>query len=392
VLLGITGGIAAYKSAELARIMVRENWQVQVVMTPAATSFISPLTFQSITNRPVGVELFDTSAVSRAKHVDLASFPEVAVVAPATANTLSKLATGMADNLLTSVLLATEAEVVLAPSMNEGMYHNPAVQDNLQLLRSRGFFILEPAEGELACGVEGRGRMPEPAQVYNAARDILEKNKDYTGVRVLVTAGPTRESLDPVRFISNRSTGKMGYKLASAFRERGADVVLVSGPTNLTPPEGVETVLVESTGEMLQEVQKRFSRVQVVAKAAAVSDYAPQKSENKKIKKKDSLSIELRSNPDILKNLGEQKAGQVLVGFAAETNDLLQNAEGKLRAKNLDLIVANDLSEEGAGFAGDTNRVKIIRRDGSIVEVPLMDKLEVSHRILDEILPLLQEQ
>ncbi len=369
---------------------MRQNFDVQVVMTPAAVNFIAPLTFRSLTGKPVGVDLFDNDTESKARHIDLATFPEVAVIAPATANTLAKLASGLADNLLTSVLLATRAEVVLVPSMNDGMYENPAVQQNLQKLRSRGFKIMEPGEGELACGTAGKGRMPEPSRIFNYIQEILLKKRDFSGRKVLVTAGPTREKLDPVRFISNQSSGKMGYALAEAFRDRGAEVTLVSGPVSLPDPERVEVIRVESAEEMLQAVRERFSRTHVVVKAAAVSDYTPTEIEEHKVKKKDNLTLTLCSTPDILKELGESKSSQVLVGFAAETRELVQNARQKLQAKNLDLIVANDLTEEGAGFAGDTNRVKVIHRNGSMVEMPLMSKKEVSHCILDEIIQLLE--
>ncbi len=373
-------------------MLVKDKLQVRVVMTPSATRLISPATFRSLTGYPVGVELFEDSHPGEGiKHIDLATFPDMIVVAPATANTLAKLAAGLADNLLTAVLLAAGAPVVLVPSMNPAMYENPALQHNLKLLRSRGFQVMEPAEGELACGAEGKGRMPEPGEIYTYLRELELKRSSYRGVKALVTAGPTREALDPVRFISNRSSGKMGYTLARALQERGAEVCLVSGPTGLPAPEGVELVKVETAAEMLRQVLKRYAAVDLVIKAAAVSDYSPAVVEDHKVKKRDRLLLELKPTPDILRTLGENKEGQVLVGFAAETGDLLEKAGQKLKSKNLDLIVANDVTGEGAGFEVDTNLVKIIHRDGRVVELPLMSKLEVSHRLLEEILPLLHQ-
>lgn len=389
-MLGISGGIAAYKAAELARLMVKDGQEVRVVMTPAATQLISPVTMQTLTGNPVAVKMFDPEySQGKVKHVDLATFPDLVVVAPATANTLSKLSTGLADNLLSTLLLATPAEIVMVPSMNNVMYGHPAVRHNFEILRARGVHLMEAGEGELACSTEGKGRMPEPADINSYIKNILNRKNDYSGIDVLVTAGPTREPLDPVRYIGNRSSGKMGYAVARAFKERGARVCLVSGPTEITPPPGVETIKVETAREMFHQVKERFSEVKIVVKAAAVADFAPVSVESHKIKKHNQLTLALEKNIDILKWLGENKKKQILVGFAAETRDLLENAAHKLHAKNLDLIVANDLTEEGSGFAGETNKVKIIFPGKKIRELPLLSKKEVSHCLLDEISPLI---
>ncbi len=389
VLLGVCGGIAAYKSAELARLMVKEGYEVKVVMTPAATKFLSPLTFHTLTGNPVGVELFDSSYTGKVKHIDLASYADIIVVAPTTANTLGKVAAGIADNLLTNLLLAASVPTVLLPSMNENMYQHRAVQRNIKYLRSWGYHLLEPTEGDLACKWQGKGRMPEPADIMSFIKKILERKLDYLGVKALVTAGPTREALDPVRFISNRSSGKMGYAVAQALRDRGAEVCLISGPSELDAPAGVEIIRVESTQEMFEQAKELFSQVDLVIKAAAVSDYVPISRGTQKSKKQDFTQVELKKTEDILKWMGENKETQVLVGFAAETEEVKKYAFQKMRSKNLDIMVANDVSEKNAGFASDTNRVMIVSSEGEVKEWPLLDKLEVGHRILDEVLPLL---
>ena len=390
--MGISAGIAAYKSVELARLMVKNGYDVQVAMTPASTRLLSPLTLQSLTGKPVAIDLFDAEYhEGKVKHVDLASFPDIVVVAPATANTLAKLATGMADNLLTTLLLATSADVVLAPSMNENMFYHPAVQNNLNVLCKRNYYLLEPKEGGLACNAEGKGRMPSPEEIYAYINNLTNEKRDFEGVKALVTAGPTREFLDPVRYLSNRSTGRMGYAIANTFLKRGADVTLISGPTDIKPPTGVKVIRIETAQEMFQCVKEEFKGVDVVVKAAAVADYAPVSEERHKIKKDgNEKKLELKRTPDILKWLGEHKNEQVLVGFAAETRDLEVNALNKIHSKNLDLMVANDLTEKGAGFAGDTNKVKIMSPVKESVELPLLTKEEVSNRILDEIYTLMK--
>ncbi|MGB4125269.1 MAG: bifunctional phosphopantothenoylcysteine decarboxylase/phosphopantothenate--cysteine ligase CoaBC [Dethiobacteria bacterium] len=388
-LLGVTGGIAAYKAAELARLFVRDEKEVQVVMTPGATRFITPLTFQTITGRPALVDQFWVSEGEKVRHIDLAGAAEVIVVAPATANTLGKMAAGIADNLLTTVYLAARCPVVLVPSMNEQMYLHPAVQENLARLRKHGCQIMEPASGELACGVSGKGRMPEPRQIAAFVRAVLT-GKDYQGVRALVTAGPTREPLDPVRFISNRSTGLMGYAIARALVERGAEVILVSGPTALPCPAGAEPVVVETAEQMYTAVVERFEECDLVIKAAAVADYRPAAAAEQKLKKESSRTmLELQPNPDILEELGRRKGERILVGFAMETEQAEVHAREKLQRKNLDLIVLNDLTVPGAGFASLTNQVCIINREGQAENLPMMPKELLAHRILDRVRPLL---
>ena len=388
-LVGVTGGIAAYKSAELVRIFVREQKEVQVVMTAGAAHFVTPLTFHTLTGRPALLDQFQVSRAENVRHIDLAAAARVFIIAPATANTVGKMAAGIADNLLTSVYLAASCPVVVAPSMNEQMYLHPAVQENLARLRERGCLVMEPEGGELACGISGKGRAPEPAQIAEFVRVALGE-KDFRGIRVLVTAGPTREPLDPVRFISNRSTGRMGYALARALAERGAGVVMVSGPTDLRCPLGVELVPVETARQMHAAVLERFTGCDLVIKAAAVADYCPAAVAEQKIKKEGGKSaLELEQNPDILEELGRRKEEQILVGFAMETERAKEHAREKLRRKNLDLIVLNDLTVAGAGFASTTNQVCIIDRKGQGEDLPMMSKNLLAHQILNRIRPLL---
>ncbi|MBW2147587.1 MAG: bifunctional phosphopantothenoylcysteine decarboxylase/phosphopantothenate--cysteine ligase CoaBC [Deltaproteobacteria bacterium] len=387
VVLGITGGIAAYKAAELVRLLVSEGARVHVVMTAAACRFVTPLTFQTLSGNPVATELFSLVEESSIGHIALADRARVMVIAPATANTIGKISAGIADDLLSTVISATRAQVLLCPAMNVHMWENPIVQANIQRLRSLGYRFAEPGAGFLACGYEGKGRMAEPADILEDIRRILTP-QDLQGLKFLVTAGPTLEPLDPVRFISNRSSGKMGYALALAACRRGAEVTLVTGPTALPVPRGADAVAVETAADMQKAVADRFDRVDVVIKAAAVADYAPREPALHKIKKNKSgsLSLELTATQDILARLGSAKKHQILVGFAAETQDLLPNARRKMEEKNLDIIVANDVTAPGSGFQHDTNQVKILRRDGSVEDLPLMPKDEVAHRVLDHVL------
>lgn len=388
-LLGVTGGIAAYKSAELARNFVREGKEVQVILTSGAAQFVTPLTFQTITGRPALIEQFRPVEGGKVGHITLAEASQVMVIAPATANTLGKMAAGIADNLLTTTYLAVQCPVVLVPSMNEHMLLHPAVQANLERLRERGCRIMEPAMGELACGISGKGRMPEPAQIADFVRSVLAK-KDFQGLCALVTAGPTREPLDPVRFISNHSTGLMGYALARALVERGADVVLVSGPTALNCPAGARLVPVTTAREMYEAVLDHFKNCHLVIKAAAVCDYRPAKAAHQKLKKESfEKMLELQPNPDILMELGRRKGEQILVGFAMETERAGENARKKLQQKNLDLIVVNDLTAPGAGFAVPTNQVSLIDREGRSEDLPLMPKETLAHQILHRVRRLL---
>lgn len=389
VLLGVTGGIAAYKAAELARLFVRGGADVQVVMTPAAAEFIAPLTFQTLTGHPAYVQMYTERTSDKIRHIELLEGADVLVVAPATANTIGKMAGGLADNLLTTLYLAATCPAVVVPSMNVNMYEHRVVQENLEKLRVHGCHIMDPDAGELACGVYGSGRMPEPQDIFYFTRAVLMP-KDYQGLKALVTAGPTREPLDPVRFISNPSTGLMGYTIARALSERGADVTLISGPTHLTAPTGVKTVSVTTADEMYSAVLERYDQNRLVIKTAAVSDFRPLKKDLQKVKKTEAaLTLQLAANRDILLELGRQKGNRILVGFAAETEDAVDNAHDKLLRKNLDLIIVNNLNEPGAGFAVQTNRVSIIDCSGAVEELPLLEKEEVAHHILDRVAGLL---
>jgi len=389
IVLGVTGGIAAYKAAELARLFVRGGADVHVVMTPAATEFIAPLTFQVLTGHPVYVNMYADRSGEKITHIDLLEETDLLVIAPATANILAKMAVGLADNLLSTLYLAARCPVVVVPSMNVDMYEHRIVQENINKLTEHGCHVMDPGEGELACGVYGRGRMPEPEDIYAYARAALRPN-DFAGLKALVSAGPTREPLDPVRFLSNPSTGLMGYALARALKERGAEVTLISGQTHLRAPAGVRTVDVTTTEEMFDAVKDHYEDCHLVIKAAAVSDYRPLEVSEQKVKKTSDLStIELAKNRDILLELGKEKGDRILVGFAAETEDIFENAHQKLINKNLDLIVVNNLKEPGAGFAVATNRVSIIDRSGAVEELPLMEKEALAHHILDRIAGLL---
>ena len=388
VLLGICGGIAAYKSAELARLLQREGCSVQVVMTDAAQRFITPLTMHGLTGRPVYTSLFDDSYGSATAHIQLARDPDLIIVAPATANMIGKAAAGIADDLLSTILMAVDLQscpVILAPSMNVTMFENLAVQGNIRILAERGFAMADPSSGELACGEVGKGRMAEPVELLELIKRKLSSEQDFVGLRFLISAGPTREALDPMRFLSNHSSGKMGYALARAARERGGEVVLVSGPTSLEPPEGVEFFPVVSAQDMYDAMMGKFASADIVIKAAAVADYKPEAFSEQKVKKAGDLQIKFVRNPDILKEMGAKKTRQFLVGFAAETEKLLEHATGKMIDKRLDMIVANDLSEKGAGFQVDTNIVHLLLKDGQIEKVELMSKEQLAHLILDRI-------
>jgi len=383
ILIGVTGSIAAYKILDLISLLRREGAQTKVVMTKAAQEFVSPLSLAVMSENQVLSEEFTAS--SSVEHIQLAKEADLFLIAPATANTIAKLAYGLADNLLTEVALAARAPIVICPAMNTNMYLNQATQDNLLVLKKRGFRIIEPEEGKLACGDEGQGRLAEQEKILQTIEEVLTL-KDYIGQNVVVTAGPTREPLDPVRFLSNRSSGKMGYALAEAACYRGAEVTLISGPSNLKPPFGCKIIKVETALEMRKAVMNCFSEADVVIKAAAVSDYRPVKKEEKKIKKgAASLELLLVKNPDILEELGRMKTNQILVGFAAETEKVREYAAEKLKEKNLDLIVANEVSRQGIGFEAEDNEVFLVYPDGKITEIPLMSKKEVAFCILDAV-------
>ncbi len=388
IVLGVTGGIAAYKAAELVRELVRAKAQVYVIMTRSAQEFVSPLTFQTLSGNPVSTDLFSLIEESEIGHISLADRADLLVIAPATANIIGKIAGGIADDLLSTVVLAAKAPVLLAPAMNVHMWENPICRENVQKLRSRGYHFIDPEAGELACGYEGKGRLAEIPAVTEEIRSLLAP-QDFAHETVLVTAGPTQEALDPVRFLGNHSSGKMGYALAKAARRRGAEVILVSGPTSLPPPAKVKLVPVRSALEMREAVFHHLEKASVLLMAAAVSDYRPRQAAAHKIKKTSIPPVlELERNPDILLEAGRMKGKRIFVGFAAETQNLLKNAKEKLAKKNLDLIVANDLSLPGAGFRVDTNIVKVIERSGRAEKLPLMSKEDLADRILERVLDL----
>jgi phosphopantothenoylcysteine decarboxylase/phosphopantothenate--cysteine ligase len=395
ITLGVTGGVAAYKSAELVRRLQTEGHTVQVVMTRAAREFLTPLTFAALSGQKVITDLFssgdsgDANLESAIEHIAVAQRTDLLLVAPATADTLAKFARGLADDFLSTLYLASMAPVVLAPAMNVNMWQHPATQENIAALRKRGVRIVEPGEGYLACGMTGPGRLATQDEILRAVREVVEAQQDLAGETVLVTAGPTCEDLDPVRFISNRSSGKMGYAVAEAAARRGAKVVLISGPTALETPEGVERIDVRTAEEMLRAVQARFSPVSIAIFAAAVADYRPAEPATTKFKRtKEPISIQLEPNPDILATMAKEKGERLVVGFAAETDHVAENARKKLTAKNADLMVANDVTAEGAGFDIDTNIVTIFSPDARDLPLPRMTKAEVAQRILDEVLRL----
>jgi len=387
ILLGVTGGIAAYKSLEIVRLLRKQGAQVQVIMTEAATKFVAPLTFRELSGNPAVVSMWEEPARWNVEHIAMATWAERVLIAPASANFIGKYTHGIADDMLSTTILATTAPVILAPAMNSNMYQHPAVQANLQCLAKRGVTLITPASGSLACGVEGIGRLPDPAVIVEAVADSFVQPKPLQGLRFLVTAGGTREPIDPVRFIGNRSSGKMGYAIAAAAVAQGAEVVLVAGPTALQPPAGVDYIAVQTAEEMRQAVLAAFDRCQVVIKAAAVADYRPQAVHQEKMKKtgQDELVIQLVKNPDILAELGARKQDQILVGFAAETNRLEEYAADKLIRKNLDMIVANDVSQAGRGFEQDTNAAIMLFRDGSQQAIPLVQKREMAEILLQTI-------
>ena len=388
ILLGVTGGIAAYKAAELARRLICAGAQVKVVMTASAREFVSPLTFQALTGEKVATAMFGPEA-EPLEHVSLGQEVDAIIVAPATANIIGKMAAGIGDDLLSTILLAATRPVLLCPAMNVAMWANPVVRENLDRLKDRGLQVMEPAAGELACGAVGLGRLPEPEYIVEAAARLLSP-QDFSGRRVLVTAGPTHEDCDPVRFLTNRSSGKMGYALARVAWRRGAEVCLISGPSALPAPYGVERVAVRSAVEMLAAVQERFIGADVLLMAAAVGDYRPVNCEPKKMKRgQNELQIQLAQNPDILGEISRLKNRQVVVGFAAETHDLEAEARRKLEQKHLDFIVANDVTRKDAGFAVDTNQVTILCREGEPLRLPLRSKEEVAERILDRVAEIL---
>ncbi len=386
VVVGVCGGIAAYKVVEVVSRLKKLGADVDVIMTANAQKFVTPLTFRSLSHRPVVTDMFDEPEYWDIKHISLAKKADLFIIAPATANIIGKLASGIADDMLSTTVIATKAPVLIVPAMNHDMYSNAVVQQNIDKLKESGYIFMEPDTGVMAEGSSGKGRLPEPAAILDMAMGLLKPDRDLSGLRLLVTAGPTRENIDPVRYISNYSSGKMGYAVAQAAADRGAEVVLVSGPVSVEAPKGVTLVAVNTAVEMRDAVMKEFSGCDAVVMAAAVADYRAAEIADQKIKKNDDeFVIRLEKNPDILKELGSIKGDRILAGFCAETDHLVENALKKVNAKNLDMIVANDVTMEGAGFGTDTNIIKIIKKDGSILDLPLMSKLAAAHRVLDEI-------
>jgi len=385
IVLGITGGIAAYKAAELTRALIKAGVQVRVVMTKSAMEFITPLTLQTLSQGPVYTDMFAPTDQYDMAHIALADFADAFVIAPATGNVIGKIASGVADDLLTTTIMAQNKPTLICPAMNDKMLANPVVQDNIRKLRQFGYIVMESGVGELACKTSGSGRLPEIPEIMEAIESLLSP-KDFAGERLLITAGPTEEPLDPVRFITNRSSGKMGYALAFAAHQRGAQVTLISGPTKLSVPPVEKVVFVRTALEMYHAVMEHYSKATVIIKAAAVADYRPKFMASEKIKKDKGLTgIELTRNPDIIAAISAKKKKGILVGFAMETEDLLANARQKLLKKNMDMIVANSLKEEGAGFQTDTNIITMMDRNGKTVALDKMTKKDAAHRILDHI-------
>ncbi|HSB05309.1 MAG TPA: bifunctional phosphopantothenoylcysteine decarboxylase/phosphopantothenate--cysteine ligase CoaBC [Thermodesulfobacteriota bacterium] len=393
IVLGVTAGIAVYKAAEFVRLLVKEEARVHVVMTRNAQEFVTPLTFQTLSGNPVVTDSFALIEGEKIGHIALADLAELIVILPATANIIGKIANGIADDFLSTMVMASKAPVLIVPSMNVNMWENKALQKNIDTLLDRGYHVMEPGEGELACHWYGKGRLPELDDVVEKMKDLLTP-KDLEGECILITAGPTQEPIDPVRFITNHSSGKMGFALANVAKRRGAGAILITGPTHLAlPRRDVEVFPVQTAEEMRQAVLDRLERCSVVIKAAAVSDYRPVKTSKNKLKKGDPFqSLELERTKDILAEIGKKKGDRILVGFAAETEDLIANARKKLKEKNLDLIVANDVTQADAGFGSDANRVRILYPSGEVKDLPLLSKEEVSQAILDEVVNLLKQK
>jgi len=393
ILLGVTGSIAAYKAVEILRELTKRGAEVQVVMTEAATKFVTPLTFETLSRQEVLLDMWSLAYSHRIGHIEATARADLFVVAPATARTIARLALGLADDFLSCIYLASRCPILVAPAMDSDMFEHPALQENLKRLRDRGVHMVGPASGELASGLVGPGRLVEPPEIVEAIERILATAGDLADEVVLVTAGPTREPLDPVRYLSNRSSGKMGYAMAEAAAARGARVILVSGPTALTPPQGVDVIHVETAQQMHDAVLAKLTAATVVIKAAAVADYRPKQVAGRKIKKDEAVpQVTLEPTPDILAEVGKRKGRRILVGFAAETEDLVENARRKLQRKNLDLMVANDVSQPGAGFDADTNAVKILDAQGKVEELPLQSKRSVADRVLDRVVGLLKQR
>jgi phosphopantothenoylcysteine decarboxylase/phosphopantothenate--cysteine ligase, prokaryotic len=384
VIVGVTGGIAVYKALDVISKLKKKDFEVHVVMTESATKFVTPLSFQSLSQNIVNLDMFSEPKAWEIQHISLAKKADLIAVIPATANIIGKVANGISDDLLSTTIMATKAPVVFAPAMNTNMYTNPIVQDNINKLQNFGYKFISPACGRLACGDEGEGKLADTELISEYIQSMMYDKKDLQGKRVLVTAGPTIASIDPVRYITNRSSGKMGYAIAEEARDRGAEVTLICGATNLVVPFGVKVVDARTNEEMLKEVLDRFNEQDIVIKAAAVADYKPKQYSDRKIKKaEDEFNLILTKDNDILKKLGTLKKNQILVGFAAESNDLLENAQKKLNNKNLDYIVANDITATDTGFASDNNKVTIICRGGKTIHLDKMSKRQVASELFD---------
>lgn len=390
VILGVTGGIAAYKSVEIASRLRKAGASVHVIMTAGAQNFVTSMTFREITGNPVVTTMWGEITNHQVEHIALAELADLVIIAPATANFIAKAAAGMADDMLTTTVLATKVPIFFAPAMNSNMYNNQLTQANIKRLVELGWRFIPPASGHLACGTDGIGRLPEPTEILDFVVAELSHEEDFIGKKLLVTAAGTYEPIDPVRYIGNRSSGKMGYAIAEAAKKRGAEVTLVSGPSALTAPAGVKLVRVETAAQMRQAVMEVFDEADIIIKAAAVADYRVREVADQKIKKNDDeLVLVLEKNPDILFELGQKKkSGQILVGFAAETQHLLEYAKAKLEKKNLDMIVANDVSRKDAGFNVDTNAVKLLYRDGTVQELPVMTKYKLANELLNMVIKL----
>jgi len=385
IVLGVSGGIAVYKAVELLRLFTKAGADVHVIMTKNACEFVTPLTFQTLSGNPVHTDLFNLSQEQEIDHISLADRADLFVLAPATASLVGKVAQGLADDLLTTSVMATKAPLLVVPAMNSNMYENPVYQRNQKQLIEFGYHVMEPTSGALACGWEGKGKLPDPAEIFAVAESVFTP-KDLHGCRIMVTAGPTREEIDPVRYISNYSSGKMGFAVAAAAQKRGAQVILIAGPTHLTVPAGVRCIPVFTAEDMRTAVFDHLENIDVVVKAAAVADYRPVDSLPQKIKKSaDEMTLHLEKTFDILAELGRDKEGRVLIGFAAETERLLVHAAEKLQKKNLDLIVANDITQDGAGFDVDTNIVRFLHADGRVEELEKMSKGMVAQQLLNHV-------
>lgn len=387
VVIGVTGGIAVYKALDVISALRKKDVDVRVIMTKHAMEFVNPITFQAISQNMVTTDMFEEPKAWEIQHISLAKRADVFLVAPATANIIGKVANGIADDMLSTTIMATKAKVVFAPAMNTNMYENPIVQENIKKLKNLGYEFIEPSSGILACGDEGKGKLAPVQDIVDITMSNLYDKKDLVGKKVLVTAGPTRASIDPVRFISNHSTGKMGYAIAEEARDRGADVTLISGPTNEEPLVGIKTIKITTNSEMREEVLSLYDNVDIVIKSAAVADYKPKEYSNQKIKKGEgSLVIELVRDNDILKELGDKKQNQILVGFAAESQNVVENARKKIEKKNLDYIVANDITSKDTGFGSSDNKVIIISKNGEEFPLEKMSKRKVARNLFDIIL------